>query len=184
MEKVPSTLKLLEKLKENSHIAKHSHFAAGKRSRRNHIWVGIPVILINLVLGSVFSYQLVGDQNVAANENMLFAFLALIAACLGAVQTFFNFQKNHESHREIANRYLAIARESERIIASYHDGNIDIKEVGEHMKSLNGKYDKTNIDAEAYPASDQDYHYSLEVHNSKKTGNTTLNFGNSNSGDT
>lgn len=163
MNKTPYTLEVLEKLRKNSHLAKHTHFTAAKRGRSSHILVGIPVILINLLLSSVFSYQLVDNGNVFADAKWAFALLALIGACLGAIQTFFNFQKNYETHRALANRYLAVARECERVIASYLDGNIDLKEMDDYLKSLNKDYDKINVDAEAFPTSDRDYQRSLKI---------------------
>jgi len=167
MDKTPYTLEVLEKLRKNSHLAKHTHFTSAKRGRSSHVMVGVPVILINLLLSSVFSYQLVGDGQVFDDEKWVFALLALIGACLGAVQTFFNFQKNYETHRALANRYLAVARECERVIASYLDGNIDLKEVDDNTKTLNKEYDKINVDAESFPTSDRDYQRALKKQNEK-----------------
>ena len=168
----PHTLDVLEKLRKNSHIAKHSHFTASKRSKKGHAIVGLSIILINLTLGSVFTYQLFDNSSLSDNYDKLFvALVALISACLGAVQTFFNFQKKSETHRALANRYLTVARECERIIASYRDGNTNLKEVDNHTKMLNKEYDKINIDAEAFPTSDRDFQRSMEIHHEKIRGN-------------
>ncbi len=174
MKKIPFTVALLEKLRKNSHLAKHSHFTAAKRSKRSHILIGVPIILINLMLGSVFSYQLINETDIPEYGKLFITLTALIGACLSAIQTFFNFQKNHESHRALANRYLVVARECERLIASYQDNIIDLKEVDDQIKSINKDYTKINIDAEAFPTNDRDYQRSLEIQNSKPDDNPQL----------
>lgn len=54
MESIPYTVDVIEKLRWNSHLGKHSHFYASQEGRSLHIWCGIPVVGINLILGSVF----------------------------------------------------------------------------------------------------------------------------------
>jgi len=166
MSKKPHILDALEKLRRNSHLAKHAHFTAAKRCKNSHVVIGVPIILINLLLSSVFSYQLL-DNNYLFNKEWLFAFLALIGACLGGVQTFFNFQKNYETHRALANRYLAVARECELVTASYQDNNIDLKQVDTYAWDINKEYGKINIDAEPFPTSDRDYQRALKIQTEK-----------------
>jgi hypothetical protein len=165
MESVPYTVDVIEKLRWNSHLGKHSHFYASKKGRNLHIWCGIPIVLINLILGSVFA-ALLGTE-LPMWSKWAGAILALIAALLGGVQTFFNFKKSYEGHREIGNEYLSVARECERLIALYFDDILDLQHLSNEVESLNTKYASINQRAEEYVVSEKSYKKALDTQNKK-----------------
>ncbi len=162
---IPFTIEVLEKLRWNSHLNKHCHFAASRKGRSYHIAVGIPIVIINLVLGSVF-FTLVGAE-LPQWSKWAGAGLALLAALLGGIQTFFNFQKDYEGHREIGNEYLAIARECERIIAQYFDQMLTLEQVAARVDDLNKAYAEVNQRAEDYIVSDKHYKKALAIQTAK-----------------
>lgn len=113
---VPHILDFLENLRRNAQLAKHKHFAAADRNRHYNSWFGVPVIIINLLLGSLLLASLLPGNNVISTWiGISGAILAFIAAVLSALQTLFHFQKRFESHSRIANQYLTVAREGSLI---------------------------------------------------------------------
>lgn len=157
--KIPHTLEVMERLRLNAHLVKRSHFQASKRRSHYHIACGLPIIIVNLILGSVFFTQI--STLLPQWCYWLGAFLALIAALLGGIQTFFNFKGSYEGHREMANQYLAIARECERIIALFFDRQISLEALSEKLEQLNARYANINQQAEAFSVNDRDYRKAL-----------------------
>ena len=89
-ETIPYTLEVLERLRLNAHLVKRSHFEASKRRSHYHVLCGLPVIIFNLILGSVFFTQV--STLLPQWCQWLGAFLALTSALFGGIQTFFNFE--------------------------------------------------------------------------------------------
>ncbi|MBB3059487.1 SLATT domain-containing protein [Microbulbifer rhizosphaerae] len=165
MANIPNTVEVLEKLRWNAHLCKHSHFRASMRGRNMHVLCGVPIVVINLFLGSLF-FSLINAE-LPDWTKWTGAGLALITALLGGVQTFFNFKKNYEGHREMGNEYLAIARECERLIALYFDGILDLNHLSRKIEELNERYSNINQRAEEYIVADQVYRRALQVQQKK-----------------
>ncbi|WP_073272209.1 SLATT domain-containing protein [Microbulbifer donghaiensis] len=162
---IPNTIEVLDKLRWNAHLCKHSHFRASMKGRNLHVLCGVPIVVINLFLGSLF-FSLINAE-LPDWTKWAGAALALLTALLGGVQTFFNFKKNYEGHREIGNEYLAIARECERLIALYFDGILDLEHLSTKIAELNARYSDINQRAEEYIVSDKVYREALRVQNLK-----------------
>lgn len=169
---IPYTIGVLDKLRWNCHLGKHKHFAASGRGRRYHVLIGVPVIVINLLLGSLFFAEL--SSQLPVWTKWAGAGLALVAAVLGGVQTFFHFQKEYEGHRAVANQYLALARECERLIALHFDGIIDVDAVSKEIHRINGEYNTINQEAEALTTKGADYEAATEVQERKKVSEPSL----------
>ncbi len=172
MTSIPNTISVIEKLRWNSHLGKHSHFYASQKGRHLHILCGIPIVVINLALGSVF-FALLGTE-LPDWSKWLGAVLALSAAMLGGVQTFFNFKKSYEGHREIGNEYLAVARECERLIALYFDEILDLAHLSNEIGNLNRQYSAINQRAEEYIVSEAAYKKALKSQNEKAAREPSL----------
>lgn len=154
-EPLPYTLDVLERLRRNAHLVKRGHFEAAKRRQRSHISVGLPVIALNVFLGSVFFTQL--SSTLPSWCYWLGAVAALAAALLSGVQTFFNFKEQCDGHRELGNQYLVIARECERLIALYFDRQISLPDISERLEKLNHDYNAINTLAEKYIVTDKEH---------------------------
>jgi hypothetical protein len=133
---------------------------------------GIPIVAINLILGSVF-FALLGTD-LPDWSKWIGAILALVAALLGGVQTFFNFKKSYEGHREIGNEYLAVARECERLIALYFDKILNLEHLSSEVESLNDKYSSINQRAEEYVVTEKAYKKALDTQNKKANKEPSL----------
>jgi hypothetical protein len=124
----------------------------------------MPGVIISVVLGSTFFVLI--SKEIPVEAKWAAAFAGLIGAVLGAVQTFFNFQKISESHRTVANQYLGIQRDCEQLIASYCDGLIALQPLAEKLSELSLRYQEVNKAAEALRTNERDYAYAL--HNLKE----------------
>ncbi len=156
----PSTLKLIDSLRFNAQLGKHSHFYASLKRRNLHILCGVPVVVINLILGSVFFVLL--QAELPDWGKWLSAGLALLAAALGGVQTFFDFKKNCAGHREVGNDYLELARECERLLALYDDGLMSLEQLAAELRRLNSEYADINERAEMFIVSPREYEYARQ----------------------
>ena len=157
---IPSTLKLIDSLRFNAQLGKHSHFFASLKRRNLHILCGVPVVVINLILGSVFFALL--QAELPDWGKWLSAGLALLAAALGGVQTFFDFKKNCAGHREVGNDYLGLARECERLLALYDDGLMTLEQLAAELRRLNDEYADINERAEMFIVSPREYEYARQ----------------------
>ncbi|MGL6080270.1 SLATT domain-containing protein [Methyloversatilis discipulorum] len=174
MSGVPYTVEVLDKLRWNAHLGKHKHFEAGARGRTHHVSYGIPIILINVLLGSVLFAFLGDDKAFPQWAKWGGAVLSLIAAGLGGVQTFFNFEKQYMEHRAVGNEYLGIARECERVLALYFDGLLSLQALSHNIEHLNAKYAEVNTRAEALTVRATEYEAALAVQQRKKAEETSL----------
>lgn len=174
MSGVPYTVEVLDKLRWNAHLGKHKHFEAGARGRRHHVTYGVPIVLINVVLGSVLFAFLGEDKVFPQWAKWGGAVLSLVAAGLGGVQTFFNFEKQYMEHRAVGNEYLGIARECERVLALYFDGLLTLEALSQNIDRLNAKYAEVNSRAEALTVNEKEYKAALAVQEKKKAEETSL----------
>lgn len=174
MANVPFTVEVLDKLRWNAHLGKHKHFEAGNRGRRHHVTFGVPVVLINIALGSVLFAFLGEDGLFPQWAKWSGASLTLVAAGLGAVQTFFNFEKQYMEHRAVGNEYLGIARECERLLALYFDGLLTLQELSGSIESINVEYAKVNGRSEGLTVSPKEYQAALGMQQKKKAEETSL----------
>jgi hypothetical protein len=169
---VPNTVQVLEKLRMNCHLGKHKHFEASTRGRQQHVMVGLPIVAINLILGSTFFVQV--ENTIPVWTVWIGAVLALGAAMLAGVQTFFNFRKEYEAHRQTGNEYLHLARECERLIALFLDGQMTLRQVSASIKDLNVRYRDITKMAEHINVRPSDYRRALQTMDEKRADEPTL----------
>ncbi|WP_444930096.1 SLATT domain-containing protein [Microbulbifer sp. SSSA002] len=172
MSNIPNTVEVLEKLRWNAHLCKHSHFRASMKGRNLHVLCGVPIVVVNLFLGSLF-FSLINAE-LPDWTKWSGAGLALLAALLGGVQTFFNFKKNYEGHRQVGNEYLAIARECERLIALYFDSILDLEHLSKKISELNTRYSDINQRAEEFIVSDKVYKQAAHTQTQKAAREPSL----------
>src|SRR5690606_31298684 len=102
-------IQLLDELRTDAKIGKSKHFNASRRKITLNNWIGIPVIVINVFVGTVI-VALLSDGTDKQNIAIISSILAFAAASLSALQTFFNFHKAAEGNSSVGNRYLKISR--------------------------------------------------------------------------
>jgi hypothetical protein len=155
MEKNKATIRDLHILYRNSHMSKSRHFASSMRQKSLNNSLTFLIVIINILLGSVFFALL--SMEIPNYTKWMSACLALFAAFGSGAINSFNFSKQFEGHRSIANRYLEFGRQCELLLSKYYDGLISLELLSEQLPSLHEKYHKINVDAEILPTSNADY---------------------------
>lgn len=150
----------VEELARNCNIGKYCHFNASDRARRLNDYLGVPVVAINIVLGSVFFIAL--SQELPDITKWSGGFLALTAALISGISTFFNFGKQFEGHRSIANKYVSLAAKCETTIARYRDSLLDLVGLDAMLLELQERYSEISDEAKAFATSNRDFKVALE----------------------
>jgi hypothetical protein len=149
----------LKTLQRNAHRCKYMHFFAGDRNYRNHLIIGLPNIVFNILIGSVLFVSL--KSQLPSAMTWIGAFLSLLAAMLGSLNTFFDFQSEVKAHRRLGDEYLEISRKCQLVIAEYDDGLIDLQGLDISVNELQAAYFAINKSAQEFTTSDNDYYRAL-----------------------
>lgn len=158
--KDPAVLDRVEELSRNCNIGKYRHFNAATRAKRLNEYLGVPVVAINIILGSVFFIAL--SQELPDIAKWSGGFLALAAALISGVSTFFNFGKQFEGHRAIANKYVSLAAKCETAIARYRDGLIALEGLDRLLQEYQERYSEVSEEAKAFSTSGKDFKVALD----------------------
>jgi len=133
-------------------LLKTKHFHAADRKKRFQFFLGVPVIVISVFLGSaLFTQHLEDDVGTIAGS-----ILAFISALLVSMQTFMNPKESENSHRSIANRYVAISRKCSVLTAKINEELVSEKESYQIYESILDEYLLINKDAESLSVTKND----------------------------
>ena len=150
-----NSLANLKKIKVDALYGKKKNFNAADRKERTHYWIGIPLIVLNVLTGSVLFYLL--TEGVTNWIKYVPIFLAFVAAILSAFQTYFNFDKKAEGNRRIGNRYLVVMKRCDRAAAFHADKTITDQEFALMIDEIATEMASIDKDAEAFPTKKCDY---------------------------
>ncbi|HID99173.1 MAG TPA: SLATT domain-containing protein [Thiotrichaceae bacterium] len=149
---------ILETIKEQEVDAlyeKKKHFNAADRKQKYNLQLGLPVVIINTIVGSIIFLAL---GNIFPNwVTWIAAFLALFSAILAGIQTFFNFPIQITGHRDTAAKYLALGKEYKRLRAGYNDNLHELKAVYDKLEQFSKKHEQINKDGSAFSTNYADY---------------------------
>jgi len=145
----------IKQLKVDALYGKKKHYNAADRKQSYHMWIGIPLTVTNILLGSYIFAMI--TLKWPDESNWLVGVLALIAAILATFQTFFNFERQVEQHRSIATRYLAVAKGCSRLIAYHRDGQMEASGLRDQFEEYAKDYDQIASDSERSPTNRADY---------------------------
>lgn len=136
-------------------FGKKKHFNAADRQQQCHYWLGVPLVLINIITGTTLFIVLTEDaNNWVKYVPVTFAF---IAAVLSGLQTYFNFSKKVEGHRRCGNDYLAAMKRCKRLEALIEDNIVDAQQATTLFEDISQEIDRINKAAESFPTSKSDY---------------------------
>lgn len=150
-----NTTDKLRRIKVDALYGKKKHFNAAERNEKKHYWIGIPLVVINILTGSILFYVITdGATNWVKYVPLV---LALISALLSGFQTYLNLQKRVEGHRRVGNKYLAIMKKCDRLQGYIADNVIANDEIISMIENIANEIEAINIEAETYPTSNSDY---------------------------
>lgn len=103
---------LLEMAKRGRNKARFSgaahHFAAEAASRK-HVWLGVPVVVFTSVVATAI-FASISDAPPSKEWQIATGLVSITAAVLSALQTFFRFAEQGQSHLTAAANYMVIRR--------------------------------------------------------------------------
>jgi hypothetical protein len=108
----PQVEALLEDWHHRVYAAQTAHYASADRFRTLNYIVGVPAVILSSVVGTSLFAGLDKDSP----RTMLVASTSILAAILGALQTFLRFAERATLHATAADWYSAIRRDIEEIL--------------------------------------------------------------------
>lgn len=103
---------LLEDWRRRVYAAQSAHYASADRFRMLNYVVGVPAVIFSSVVGTALFAGLEKDSP----RTWLIASTSILAAVLGALQTFLRFAERATLHATAADWYSAIRRDIEEIL--------------------------------------------------------------------
>jgi hypothetical protein len=103
---------LLEDWRRRVYAAQSAHYASADRFRMLNYLVGVPAVVFSSVVGTALFAGLEKDSA----RTWLIASISILAAVLGALQTFLRFAERATLHASAADWYSAIRRDIEEIL--------------------------------------------------------------------
>jgi hypothetical protein len=91
--------------------AQVGHFQSAVRCERQHLWIGLPAVILSTVVGSSVFASL--QKGASVEMGFLVAFLSILAAILASVQTFLRHTERAERHRLAGTAFGALKKELE-----------------------------------------------------------------------
>lgn len=108
----PQVEELLEDWHHRVYAAQTAHYASADLFRTLNYIVGVPAVIFSSVVGTSLFAGLDKDSP----RTMLVASTSILAAILGALQTFLRFAERATLHASAADWYSAIRRDIEEIL--------------------------------------------------------------------
>jgi Petal formation-expressed len=113
--------------------ASEVHFQTAENLSRWNVFLGIPVVVLSAIVGTGVFATL--SEDVSPAVRIAAGTVSVIAAVLASVQTFLRFGSRSEQHRIAAERWAAIRREIETVLALSPESAGDPKQLLEQIKS-------------------------------------------------
>lgn len=149
------TLERLHKIRVDAIYGKKKHFNAADRKRVYQTYASVTIILINVILGSALFLYI--KETIPDVMRWAGGLLALGAALVAALQTYFSWPKVVQGHCKAGGQYLFLAKQCSNISAQYSDGIISDQQLGDHLEKLTAELSNIDEVANIYPTNKFDY---------------------------
>ena len=108
---------LLEKWMRRLRESQFAHYESSKALGQSNYLLGIPAVILSTLVGTSIFASL--GETVAPSTQILVGIISVLAATLGALQTFLGFSERAAKHRAVAARYGSARRRVEELLAVY-----------------------------------------------------------------
>jgi hypothetical protein len=122
-----------------------SHYEAAKRFRDRNYYLGIPVTILNVIVGSAIFISM--KKDLGDDGKILFGIVALLSALLTGLQTFLKFNERAERHYASGVEASKLRRKLEQINAQNKAESLTDAE----LSKLRDEYDKFTTNATNVP---------------------------------
>jgi ABC-type uncharacterized transport system fused permease/ATPase subunit len=99
----------------------NAHYRMAQRYARFHKLLGVPAVMVSAIVSTAVFSTL--QSSTATALTVLTGTLALLAAVLTALQTFFNYSDLATQHRSTAQKYSDLRRRIEQFRLRQHDAS-------------------------------------------------------------
>jgi hypothetical protein len=124
---------LLSKWRETIGAIQNAHYQSSTQYARYNLWLGVPVIVITIVVGSAVFATL---QNQVENwAKIALGFISVVAAVLSGLQTFLRYGERAERHRSGGVRFGALLRKVDYMRSLPFESRDNAKEFMNSVKS-------------------------------------------------
>ncbi len=147
--------KNLDQLIVDSLYGKKKHFNAANRISNYNLYIGLPLIFLNCLTGSLLFMTLSDSTN--GSWKLISMIISFVAAFLSTIQTFFNFSRKMEGHLRIGNKYLEVYKDGQFLKSKYKDKLLTNEQFIDHLDQLIKKISQINQEAESFPTKKIDY---------------------------
>lgn len=149
------TVEIIRKTKVDCLYGKKKHFNAAERKQSYHYWLGVPLVLINIAVGTTLFISLTEGREDWI--KFIPVVLAFIAAIMGGIQTYFNFSEKVEGHKRCGNEYLALMKRCNMLESLIRDELVNNEDVIKQLESISENVNSINKMSESYSTSNKDY---------------------------
>lgn len=149
------TVKQIKKIRVDALFGKKKHFNAADRKEKFNNRVGTAIVILNVLTGSVFFYLIF--ENDTDFAKYIGAFITVIAVVLSATRDYFNLCPQIDGHRNLANRYLSLAKKCNRVDAYILDGVLSEEDIIGKIEELSSEIAEINLDANSFPTNKDDF---------------------------
>lgn len=163
-EREQDKLELLSSWKKGIRICHKCHVRSAAIMQRRNRALGIPVVILTSVAGTTIFATLEGSPEPWV--RILIGLLSVIAAVLAGLQTFLGYGELAERHKTVSQKYGALRREIEEMLAIHHVA----REVpDEFLASVRTRWDQ--VDDESPSLSQKLYdRIAAQISGSRRTG--------------
>ena len=135
-----NTLKILDETVSHCDFLATCHYVEAEADKAQRIRYGVPSLIINIVVGSVF----VADLGKVVPDAMKWigALLALASSFLVGMQTFYGFDKTERGHRQLGNKFNQTSRSLAYLKAAFTDTTLDAPEFTKRFELVMKEYEE------------------------------------------
>ena len=125
-----------EEYHDNALVVGAAHFISSKAASKKHLQLGLPMVITSTLVSTSIFVNLLEHANLGRKDlwALLALSLSLLAAVLGALQTFFRFAEQAAKHKASGASYGSLRRQIDIVLLKISGGQF--KDRDEALREL------------------------------------------------